>query len=161
MPATRDRARYGKLIGAMLSFHLAAERELRRFETEFSSRGLSMEGRYKAELLRLESRDLKSPSVTEPLIAFASAAHAAGSVYVMEGSTLGGLVIAKSVHTHLAHRSRYYGCYGGETAQRWRSTSKQLDGFTRDAGDMQAMVSGANMTFAALHAHLARSFACR
>ena len=154
MPSTEQLPRYSMLIGAMLSFHRAIEREFRRFEHELNGRGFEMNGRYKTTLLEAESNALESPAVDEPLLHFATAAHAAGGVYVMEGSTLGGTLIARSVNRHLGLQSRYYGCYGSETAQRWRATSQLLDAFPSTSRDISAMVHGANLTFATLRRHL-------
>lgn len=157
LPATTERTRYARLIGAMLSFHTSIEREFRRFERDLAARGLPMSDRYKSELLGRESEELRSPQVAEPRVAFASVAQAAGAVYVMEGSTLGGMLIARSVQQHLDHASRYYGCYGADTGRRWRITSDALNTFARHDGDVHAMVAGANATFAVLRAHLQRS----
>lgn len=159
MPSTRDGARYARLIGAMWSFHRAVEREFRRYELELDERGLSLSGRYKSELLRAESGELRSPAIAEPQLHFSSAAEAAGALYVMEGSTLGGMLIAKSIMEHQGRVSRYYGCYGKTTAARWRSTSAQLDAFPRENADVESMVAGANSTFDALHRHLTQALA--
>lgn len=157
MPSTLDRTRYAGLIGAMLSFHTAIEREFTRFEDQLSYRGVRMHDRYKAALLSEESTHLASPSFDEPNLRFDSVAQAAGGVYVMEGSTLGGTLIAKSVLAHLEVVSRYYGCYGESTARRWRATSEELNGFARHSDDIDAMIAGANLTFSTLHRHLEES----
>ena len=154
MPSTRRRASYARLIGAMLSFHEAIEREFMRFEEAFVERGIVMEGRYKAHLLRGESAQLSSPAVDEPVLHYAAAANAVGALYVMEGSTLGGTLIARSVETHLQHSSRYYGCHGCATASRWRETTAQLDAFPLDEREREQMCDGANSTFFALFEHL-------
>lgn len=157
LPATTERTRYARLVGAMLSFHTAIERELGRFERDLAVRGLPLKDRYKSDLLRRESEELDSPQFAEPRIRFGSVAHAAGALYVTEGSTLGGRLIAKAVHKHLDHVSSYYGCYGAETAHRWRVTGDALNDFARHDGDVSAMVAGANATFAGLRDHLQRS----
>lgn len=155
LPSTKNRTTYARLIGAMLSFQTAIEQEFRRFEAVLAARGLHMKERYKADLLHAESLDLDSPCVDRPVLRFPSVSHAAGGVYVMEGSTLGGTVIAKSILTHLNHVSRYYGCYGRDTHQRWRSTSQLLNEFAENDREVAAMVGGAVATFSALRRHLA------
>lgn len=156
LPATVSRERYARLVGAMFSFHVAIEREFRRFERDLARRGLSPAERYKAPLLHRESNELMSPRVDEPLLEFGSVAHAAGGMYVMEGSTLGGTIIAKSVRRNLDHVSAYYGCYGEQTARRWSDTTRALNAFAWHDGEIAAMVAGATATFQALHEHLAR-----
>ena len=139
----------------MLSFHLAIEREFARFADEFAVRGLPLQGRYKAHLLRQESTRLGSRAVALPALAFQTAAHAAGAVYVVEGSTLGGLQIARSLEKHLQFTSRYYGCYGAQTASRWREITGALEMFPQGDAEREAMCDGAKMTFDALYEHLA------
>ena len=72
---------------------------------------------------------------------------ALGSVYVLEGSTLGGRVIAR----HLGEAPwwppaglRYFDPYGDETASRWRHTLAQL---AAAGGDADRIVAGAVRTF--------------
>ena len=72
---------------------------------------------------------------------------ALGSVYVLEGSTLGGRVIAR----HFSEAPwwppaglRYFDPYGDETAARWRQTLAQLAGA---GGDADRIVAGAVRTF--------------
>ena len=72
---------------------------------------------------------------------------ALGSVYVLEGSTLGGRVIAR----HFSEAPwwppaglRYFDPYGDETASRWRQTLTQLAGA---GGDADRIVAGAVRTF--------------
>lgn len=75
---------------------------------------------------------------------------ALGSVYVLEGSTLGGRVIT----SHLSKMSwwppaglRYFDPYGEQTASRWRQTLAQL----ADAdGAHERIVAGAVRTFEVL-----------
>ena len=54
-----------------------------------------------------------------------------GSLYVMEGSTLGGRVIQRHVEHRLGERGRrscrYFGGYGAETGVMWRSLLARLD----------------------------------
>ena len=80
---------------------------------------------------------------------------ALGSVYVLEGSTLGGQVIAR----HLGEAPwwppaglRYFDPYGDETASRWRHTLAQL---AAAGGDADRIVAGAVRTFGILQHWLA------
>ena len=72
---------------------------------------------------------------------------ALGSVYVLEGSTLGGRVISR----HFGQASwwppaglRYFDPYGEQTASRWRQTLAQL---AAAGGDADRIVAGAVRTF--------------
>lgn len=154
LPATRDRERYALLVGGMLSFHLAVERELRRHDETLRRRGVTTAGCYRAEPLRAESRRLGSPSCPEPAFGLTSAAHAVGALYVLEGSTLGGTVIGASLQRHLGLSSSYYGVHGSRTKARWTNTCRQINRFAPSDAERAAMRDGAIATFGALHAHL-------
>ena len=102
--------------------------------------------------------DLGTLGVGDAIIAaIRSCAHASslgehrdtalGSVYVLEGSTLGGRVIAR----HFSEAPwwppaglRYFDPYGDETAARWRQTLAQL---AAAGGDADRIVAGAVRTF--------------
>ncbi|WP_224997586.1 biliverdin-producing heme oxygenase [Cesiribacter sp. SM1] len=64
-----------------------------------------------------------------PDLALENKYQALGAQYVMEGATLGGVVILKSLNQHPQLQPyqpfHYYGCYGGDTGRRW-SQFKQL-----------------------------------
>lgn len=83
---------------------------------------------------------------------------ALGSHYVMEGSTLGGQVIARALAAapwRPAAGLRYFDSYGAETGARWRAFKAWLD----DAAPPEAwpmVANGAAATFDALAAWLAR-----
>ena len=56
--------------------------------------------------------------------------QALGAQYVMEGATLGGVVILKSLQQHPQLQQyqpfHYYGCYGGDTGRQWSGFKKLL-----------------------------------
>ncbi len=79
---------------------------------------------------------------------------ALGSVYVLEGSTLGGRMITRHVDRAPWCPSgglRYFDPYGADTGSRWRTTLAHL---SAAGGDPERIVSGAVQTFATLHAWL-------
>ena len=108
--------------------------------------------------LPLLEHDLRTLGVGNDIMtAIPSCAHAAslgehqdtalGSVYVLEGSTLGGRVVAR----HFAEAPwwpaaglGYFDPYGDETATRWRHTLAQL---AAAGGDADRIVAGAVRTF--------------
>ncbi len=157
LPATRDRARLAALIGAMLSFHRAAEREIARHAPALAAYGIDSESYAKRGLLAIDARALASPDAAEPAFRLRSAAEAAGALYVLEGSTLGGVSIASDIRRHLAFDSAYYGCYGRETAPRWRATRERLNAAAASGLAPEEMAAGATYAFESLHAHLERN----
>lgn len=85
--------------------------------------------------------------------------EALGALYVLEGSTLGGQIIARRVardlglapHTGCA----YYAAHGRETGTMWRDTRARLAAQAESGpAAADAMVSSARATFAALRAWL-------
>lgn len=74
------------------------------------------------------------------------AAAALGSLYVMEGSTLGGRVIQRHVERRLgAVGCRYFSGYGDQTGAMWRSFLARLD--QAPAADADRIIAGAVATF--------------
>jgi heme oxygenase len=83
-----------------------------------------------------------------PLTALHDAAEALGSLYVMEGSTLGGKLIRSNVRRCLGgglRGSSYFEGYGAETGRMWRSFLVVLD--AAPAADKQRIGDGAVATF--------------
>ena len=81
-----------------------------------------------------------------------NAAEALGSLYVMEGSTLGGRVIERNVKRCLGldaqHGCTYFAGYGMHTGTMWRSFLTQLD--QAPAVDAEQIADGATATFECL-----------
>ena len=77
------------------------------------------------------------------------AAEALGSLYVMEGSTLGGRVILRNVERCLgldaASGGSYFAGYGPATGSMWRAFLIRLDAVP--AGDAERVAVGATATF--------------
>ncbi len=84
-----------------------------------------------------------------------SEGEAAGALYVLEGSTLGGQVISRALQgtPWLGGRAlRYWNAYGPDTGRRWRETLAYLEALPLDAGEQA--VASAVATFVLLHAWL-------
>jgi heme oxygenase (biliverdin-IX-beta and delta-forming) len=117
--------------------------------------GDGFEGRGKLPLL---AADLRALGVHEPAglprpepMPLTSAAAAWGSLYVIEGSTLGGQLIARRVRAELGFEGRYHGAYGGDTGRMWRAFRAGLN----EVADADAAVDGARRTFVGLRGWLA------
>ena len=84
-----------------------------------------------------------------PLPLLHGAAEALGSLYVMEGSTLGGRVIQRNVERCLGFDGRfgcsYFAGYGANTGMMWRSFLARLD--EAPATDAERIATGAAATF--------------
>ncbi|NLD53295.1 MAG: biliverdin-producing heme oxygenase [Burkholderiaceae bacterium] len=85
-----------------------------------------------------------------------SEAEAAGALYVIEGSTLGGRVITRGLQDApwLHGRAlRYWDAYGADTGRRWQETLAYLEALPALAGER--VVASAVATFELLQAWLA------
>ncbi len=84
-----------------------------------------------------------------PLTILRDGAEALGSLYVMEGSTLGGRVIQRNVERCLGDQGRascsYFNGYGGQTGAMWRLFLARLD--EAPAADAERIGHGAAATF--------------
>ncbi|HVS96497.1 MAG TPA: biliverdin-producing heme oxygenase [Puia sp.] len=77
-----------------------------------------------------------------------SSNHALGALYVLEGSALGGRVIADMVTRQIGIRESlsFFNGYGDQTEERWRTFKDFLDR-DRPAGQRQDIITAARETF--------------
>lgn len=135
--AASDKLASGALSAAeyikLLKANYVAHRKLEKAVLDVPGLFSILEERQKRGLLE---RDLKQAgenpdNVWEqlesklPEVEIENQYKALGVQYVMEGATLGGVVILKSLnqHTNLSDYQpfHYYGCYGTDTGKRWSS----------------------------------------
>lgn len=117
--------------------------------------------RCKAELLTkdLENLGLKSEDIIRlpqcrPLMPLPASEAVLGSMYVVEGSTLGGAIIAREVENRLGLTAEtgcaYFRSYGRNIAAMWRSFGAVLlDASSPEADDL--IVLSAQNTFTVMH----------
>jgi heme oxygenase len=136
-----------------------------KFEADHVARGARGEsasqfylaGRQKLAWLESDLKDLKlwpPPSSTKSFsLEFRNEAEVWGSLYVIEGSTLGGQVISKMLQEKWglssAKGARFFSAYERETGLKWREVISQLE--ARPAPEAEDAVLGARKTFAALY----------
>ncbi len=84
-----------------------------------------------------------------PLVGLTGVTEALGSLYVMEGSTLGGKVISRNLERCLGAQAgtacSYFHGYGLRTGQMWRAFLAELDRVP--AGQAEMAACGARATF--------------
>ncbi len=86
-----------------------------------------------------------------PLGPIRTANHLWGSMYVLEGSMLGGQMIARSVQQRWAIENlAYWAVYGSEVARMWRAFGAELEAQT-PGEQASAVVAAARQTFCELH----------
>jgi heme oxygenase len=80
---------------------------------------------------------------------------AMGIMYVMEGSTLGGRVILKSIEKSLGLTAEsgasYFAGYNVATGPLWKSFLDKLVAYEQDGNDRNAIISAASLTFDTIH----------
>lgn len=93
---------------------------------------------------------------------FSSLSQAFGGLYVMEGSTLGGQFISRSVKKQLSLDSeegvRFFSGYGNETGSKWKSFQEALLAYCKIYSDEKIIVESANKTFLALEKWFNKSY---
>jgi heme oxygenase len=132
--------------------------------TERMTQDLLADGRFRVRPLRrapaivADLADLGGrPAVLDRSIPrLESEAHAVGCCYVLEGSALGGQLIARHLSRTLnlstERGSRYFRGSGADTGQRWRDVCRALDEYPTISSE--PIVDGARRTFQSLIAWL-------
>jgi len=126
----------------------------------WADRGLDLPGRSKTPLLEA---DLRALGVGEPaalpvcddLPPHATVAAAFGCLYVLEGATLGGQVISRSIQKatdiKLDTGGRFFHGYGERTGPMWQAFRAALVAFAVTPGAQNEIVSAAKDTFSKRH----------
>jgi heme oxygenase len=112
--------------------------------------------------LGADPADIRNLPLSPPVLRAPVLAEALGAMYVVEGSTLGGSIVAKHVERTLGlgpgTGCAYFRSYGAEVGSRWRDFKARLLALSSPNTDDQ-VVAAANRTFAHLSAWFA-SEAC-
>lgn len=94
------------------------------------------------------------PAITDSSTAF-------GALYVLEGSTLGGVylssVLAKNMPADAAKALQFFYGYGKESKERWTAFVDQLNTFAAQTGNEEAIVIAAVDTFTCFQQHLEKA----
>jgi heme oxygenase len=156
-----DRQLFVRVLERFLGFHLAWEHAIRRdpaFADHHAARSrLPHLRRDLAVLGRTHAEQARLPVCADAAGLAAGHAEAVGSLYVMEGSTLGGQVIGRALQDAAwAPRGglTYFQPYGPRTGEMWRSFLDWADASV-PAGERDRAVAGAQRTFDVLRGWLA------
>ena len=156
--------RYRRLLSGLRAAHRAVERELQGHGCTLARFGYDLNERSKLcwldeDLSVIGHWDEGGPSQCAAY-RLADPAAAFGAVYVLEGATLGGSVIARHVMPALSLTEdagcRFFMGYGARTGEFWRGTAAAIAAHAAEAGgDSPArMVSAAQQTFGLLEQEL-------
>lgn len=124
-----------------LTLNAAARGKVSLLEQELAARGIGRDA-----LARL-------PVCTD-LPALHGVPRALGCMYVLEGATLGGAVIARHLERTWGIRSAFFGSYGSATGAMWKAFGRALAAYEAKTGSGDQIVDGACETFNKLDAWL-------
>jgi heme oxygenase len=154
---TRSIPAYRDLLGRLYGFHATWEprAELALADPEFFRK------RRKVDFLRADLHELGMDrggidrlALCDPTVTMQTPADAWGSMYVVEGSTLGGIIIARNVERRLGLNRRkgyrYFCCYGTDIRPMWTSFGARLLARCGSAEE-DVVVAAACRTFETLH----------
>ena len=132
-----DPDRYRILVGRLYQLHVHLEQAVERFSDAFI--GYELEGRARSRLLRADLDALGTAmgeGCDEASLEFAGPAGVLGALYVVEGSTLGGQVIAQKLRRRLgvdtSNGAAGFDPYGAETGARWVEFTGYLGSWVED-----------------------------
>jgi heme oxygenase len=156
---TLDRDSYRAYLARLIGYQRPLEARLAAFAPAWRDHGLDFEERRKAwrlvadlRALGLTAVELSALPECAALPTLSSFDEAWGCLYVLEGSTLGGQIILRTV----APRLRLSACdgvafldgYGEQTGARWKEFTAALGQFDTSGCDRGAVVRGACDAFA-------------
>lgn len=120
---------------------------------------LSLAPRRKAPLLQADLATLGGPAAAElpvcsDLPPLGSAADYFGCMYVLEGASLGGVLISRHIQKALnilpASGGRFFYGYGEQTGARWQEFRRAITAFSSVCDQHDAVVASARATFETL-----------
>jgi heme oxygenase len=149
---------YRLLLERLWGFHHVFEGMLRDMNANERGSAINLEKRARAPLLELDLATLgvdhasienlpKCDGLRKPK----NEAEFMGSLYVVEGSTLGGVHIARALkplfNTESDEGRRFFFGYGEEHGMMWRNFLNQLEERARTETDEADTIRGADQTF--------------
>jgi heme oxygenase len=131
--ATHSISAYRNLLGRLYGFHAVWEplAELALADPEFF-RPRRKVAFLKMDLCRLgmDSNGIARLPLCDPTVTMRTSAEAWGAMYVIEGATLGGVIIARHVERRLGlsrhNGGLYFRCYGADVRSMWVSFGARL-----------------------------------
>ena len=160
--AVRTRGDYGRLLTRLLAVHSAIETRLDApiWSGQWRRTGLELIDHHRAYLLREDLKNLGSASIPRPVPSpeLTTFGQALGCLYVVEGSAVGGRILAPAIQTILGRVPTAF--LDGETRGHphpWQAMLQALRRFEDDHGDGEEVILGARVTFRMFSENVARS----
>ncbi|WP_411281579.1 biliverdin-producing heme oxygenase [Gemmatimonas sp.] len=117
---------------------------------------IDLTARAKAALLRADliSLGVEAPDalpMCQTLAPLPNLAAAFGSLYVLEGASLGGQIISRHVEKQFGytatHGAKFFNGYGARTGEMWMTFRRSVDAYGVEHGPHDQMIAGALATF--------------
>jgi heme oxygenase len=154
-------ADYRDLLARLYGFHAAFDARMAEAPPALA-RELGLAGRGRAALIAADLQGLGAeadPVAALPLCPHMPAMRGAGDIlgalYVVEGSTLGGLLIARALEPAVGENRRFFLGHGGEHGRLWLSFVARLDRLDAEPTQAAAAERSALATFAAFERWMA------
>ena len=158
---------YCNLLLKFFVFHVAFDTYLAvKGHEGISAEKFYLEGRSKKNWLAQDVdfmgidnvADIRKLSHDDLAILLPSTEHIWGAIYVIEGSTLGGEILARHFTKTLGlfpeAGLRFFTAYGSETKAKWNETIHQLEALAKQDVRHANIIVGAKRTFGFLKQHL-------
>ena len=160
-PALRPET-YRHMVQQLFTYHRPLEAALLS-SPGFAELGIAYAERAKTvrlardlEASGLSIRDIEQLCDCESLPPLAHPSHIFGCLYVLEGATLGGQIVARHLLASLGltadSGASYFSGYGVDTGPRWKAFCGLLTAYAARTDDQDDIVAGANATYATLSA---------
>jgi len=154
----RTRADYIGLLGALAGLHAGLESQLlaSNWDRAWAGLGVNIADHCRAGQLVADLDELGAPAADSAQIAaFPTFGHALGCLYVLEGSALGGRIVARMVTAAIGDVPTTF-LSGHGRGHQWPVVREALRGYAKLGGDGDAVVTGAVVTFSAFATGLAQ-----
>lgn len=152
---------YRGLLERMFGLHAALETALSRLD--WTGTGIELARRRKTHLIRADLAALTGaaaelPPPCERAPELRTLAEGFGSLYVVEGSTLGGQLILRHLRRTLAlgpdNGASFFASYGPEVGPMWRAFGAAAEAHCTTPARIQGAVDAATSTFEVFEAEL-------
>lgn len=144
---------YKTLIAKFYRFYSAIEPELAKLD--WSRVGYNFDERLKVAKLKTDLESLgvngETPQPWAEIPEVDSFAKAFGSLYVIEGATLGGQIIKRHLKQHLdltpENGGLFFNGYGERTGEMWKKFGAVITEYAEKNGDDETIINSAKATF--------------
>jgi len=143
---TISAAEYKEYLQKLYALHLCIEKEFLCFQ--WNKLGINIDDYLRLELLEKDLRLLGQSIDTQMLcypLKMQSFDHAVGYLYVLTGSTMGGMILSQKADALFKGANNYFLAFGKDTQGRWMRFLQAMQRYCESKGDAScdAIIEGA------------------